>query len=50
MLPPRCLTCGRVLAHIQEPYEKKLEAINKNSKLTEDEKSVKKQELNKTTY
>lgn len=45
MLPPRCFSCGTVLAHIQMPYEEKLHKICNNPKLSREEQDKLKQEL-----
>jgi len=45
MLPPRCFTCGTVMAHIEIPYEKELHNICNDPKLTEEDKNKKKQNL-----
>ena len=45
MLPPKCMTCGTVLAHIEIHYENELEDINNNPKFSDDEKSQKKKDL-----
>lgn len=39
MLPPRCFTCGHVLAHIELEYEEKLLEIDNNPKLNSEQKS-----------
>ena len=45
MLPPRCFTCGHVLANLELEYEEKLQEIDNNIKLTYEEKCKKKREL-----
>ena len=45
MLPPRCFTCGHVLADLELEYEQGLLDIDNNIKLSADEKSSKKREL-----
>jgi len=39
MLPPRCFTCGHVLADIEIDYEEGLKNIDNNIKLNDDQKS-----------
>ncbi len=45
MLPPRCFTCGHVLADLELEYEEKLQEIDNNVKLTTDDKASQKREL-----
>jgi len=45
MLPPRCFTCGHVLADIELDFEEGLNEIENNIKLTNEQKANKKKEL-----
>lgn len=45
MLPFRCFSCGRLLAHIEIIYEKEIETIEGNSKTSDKEKEKEKKEL-----
>jgi len=45
MLPPRCFTCGHVLADIELEYEEKLEEIDNNNKLTMEQKMDQKRKI-----
>ena len=45
MLPPRCFTCGHVLANIELEFEDKLNEIENNIKLNSEQKSEAKQKL-----
>ncbi len=45
MLPPRCFTCGHVLAHLELEFEDKLQEIDNNIKFDDDQKSHSKREL-----
>jgi len=45
MLPQRCFTCNKILSHIELEYEEKLDIIENNDKLNDDEKSKLKREL-----
>ena len=45
MLPPRCFTCGHVLANLELKYEEGLINIDNNIKLTEDQKAKAKRDL-----
>ena len=45
MLPPRCFTCGHMLAHLELEYEEKLKEIDNNIKLSNDDKAKYKREL-----
>ena len=45
MLPPRCFTCGHVLADIELEYEEKLNEIDNNMKLNAEEKAEQKRKL-----
>ena len=45
MLPPRCFTCGHVLANLELKYEEGLVNIDNNIKLTEDQKAKAKIDL-----
>ena len=45
MLPQRCFTCNKILSHIELEYEEKLEVIELNDKITDEEKSKLKREL-----
>jgi len=45
MLPPRCFTCGHVLANIELDYEEGLLNIDNNIKLSDDEKAKNKRDL-----
>jgi DNA-directed RNA polymerase subunit N (RpoN/RPB10) len=48
MLPPRCFTCGHVLANLELEYEEGLQQIDNNFKLSSEEKSeLKKKLINK---
>jgi DNA-directed RNA polymerase subunit N (RpoN/RPB10) len=39
MLPPRCFTCGHVMADIELEYEETLQEIDNNIKLNDEQKS-----------
>ena len=45
MLPPRCFTCGHVLADLELEYEEKLLEIDNNIKLSNEQKSEEKRKL-----
>ena len=45
MLPPRCFTCGHVLANLELEFEETLHQIDNNIKLNEDDKSQLKRKL-----
>jgi DNA-directed RNA polymerase subunit N (RpoN/RPB10) len=45
MLPPRCFTCGHVLANLELEYEDKLYEIDNNMKLNAEQKIELKQKL-----
>lgn len=45
MLLPRCKTCGKRLAHLQLPYENKLQKICNNPNLTDEQKDDQKIKL-----
>jgi len=45
MLPPRCFTCGHVLADIELEYEKILQEIDNNIKISDKEKDTQKKQL-----
>ena len=45
MLPPRCFTCGHVLADLEIEYEEGLNQIDNNNKLTDDQRSELKRKL-----
>lgn len=45
MLPPRCFTCGHILADIELDFEEGLNEIENNIKLTNEQKANKKKEL-----
>ncbi len=45
MLPPRCFTCGHVLADLELEYEEKLQEIENNIKLSVEEKASQKRDL-----
>ena len=45
MLPPRCFTCGHVLADLELEYEEKLLEIDNNIKLSDEQKSEEKRKL-----
>ena len=45
MLPPRCFTCGHVLADIELEYEEKLEEIDNNNKLNAEQKMDQKRKI-----
>lgn len=44
MIPPRC-NCGKILAHIEVPYEKQLNLIENNDKLSLMDKEIHKSKL-----
>jgi DNA-directed RNA polymerase subunit N (RpoN/RPB10) len=39
MLPPRCFTCGHVLANLELELEEKFQEIDNNIKLNDNEKA-----------
>ena len=45
MLPPRCFTCGHVLANLELEFEEKLYDIDNNMKLNIEQKAELKQKL-----
>jgi DNA-directed RNA polymerase subunit N (RpoN/RPB10) len=45
MLPPRCFTCGHVLADLELEYEEGLNQIDNNIKLNDEQKSEEKKKL-----
>lgn len=45
MMKPRCPSCGHFIGHLQIKYDNGLKEINENKKLTESERSIKKNEL-----
>jgi len=45
MLPPRCFTCGHVLADLELEYEEGLNLIDNNIKLNDEQKSEEKRKL-----
>jgi DNA-directed RNA polymerase subunit N (RpoN/RPB10) len=45
MLPPKCFTCGHILADIELEYEDTLEEINNNTKLNDEQKADEKKKL-----
>ncbi len=45
MLPPRCFTCGHMLAQLELEYEEKLNEIDNNIKLNDEEKAKHKRDL-----
>jgi DNA-directed RNA polymerase subunit N (RpoN/RPB10) len=45
MLPPRCFTCGHVLANIELEFEEGLRDIDNNIKLNDEQKSDLKRKL-----
>jgi DNA-directed RNA polymerase subunit N (RpoN/RPB10) len=45
MLPPRCFTCGHVLANLELEFEEKLQQIDNNINLTTEAKAKNKCEL-----
>lgn len=45
MLPPRCFTCGHVLADLELEYEEGLKQIDNNVKLNDEQKADAKKKL-----
>ena len=45
MLPPRCFTCGHVLANLELEYEENLQQIDNDIKLNDVQKSEYKRKL-----
>ena len=45
MLPPRCFTCGHVLADLELEYEEGLKQIDNNVKLSSEQKAEAKKNL-----
>jgi len=45
MLPPRCFTCGHVLADLELEYEEKLDEYDNNFKIDDEQRSKLKREL-----
>jgi DNA-directed RNA polymerase subunit N (RpoN/RPB10) len=45
MLPPRCFTCGHVLADLELEYEEGLNEIENNIKLSDENKIAEKRKL-----
>jgi DNA-directed RNA polymerase subunit N (RpoN/RPB10) len=42
MLPPRCFTCGHVLANLELEFEEKIQEIDNNNQISDDEKAKQK--------
>jgi DNA-directed RNA polymerase subunit N (RpoN/RPB10) len=45
MLPPRCFTCGHVLANLELDFEETLQQIDNDIKLNDDQKADLKRKL-----
>lgn len=45
MLPPKCFTCGHVLANLELEYEETLQEIDNNIKLTDEQKQEAKRNI-----
>jgi DNA-directed RNA polymerase subunit N (RpoN/RPB10) len=45
MLPPRCFTCGHVLANLEIEFEDNLDQIDNNINLNDDQKAENKRKL-----
>ncbi len=45
MLPPKCFTCGHVLANLELEYEEKLQEIDNNIKLNDEQKQEAKRNI-----
>ena len=45
MLPPRCFTCGHVLANLELEFEETLHQIDNNIKLNDNKKAELKRDL-----
>ena len=45
MLPPRCFTCGHVLANLELEFEENLQHIDNNVKINDDQKADLKRKL-----
>jgi DNA-directed RNA polymerase subunit N (RpoN/RPB10) len=45
MLPPKCFTCGHVLANLELEYEETLQDIDNNIKLTDEQKQEAKRNI-----
>jgi DNA-directed RNA polymerase subunit N (RpoN/RPB10) len=45
MLPPRCFTCGHVLADLELEFEEGIEQIDNNINLSDEQKSKSKRDL-----
>lgn len=45
MLQPKCSTCGHILANLELEYEEKLEEIDNNTKLNDEQKANEKKKL-----
>lgn len=45
MLPPKCISCGKLLADIQLIYESSKADIDSNSKLDKEQKRIEKKKL-----
>jgi len=45
MLPPRCFTCGHVLANLELDFESGLQQIDNDIKLNDDQKAELKRKL-----
>lgn len=45
MLPPRCFTCGHVLADLELEYEDGIQQIDNNIKLNDEQKAEAKRKL-----
>lgn len=45
MLPPKCFTCGHIMADLELEYEEELENIDNNIKFNDEEKNDAKRNL-----
>jgi len=45
MLPPRCITCNKILSHLEIPYDEGLTKIELDNNLTDEEKNKLKRKL-----
>jgi DNA-directed RNA polymerase subunit N (RpoN/RPB10) len=45
MLPPKCITCGRIFADVQLLYEKKIKDIDNNISLSKHDKNENKKKV-----
>jgi DNA-directed RNA polymerase subunit N (RpoN/RPB10) len=45
MLPPRCFTCGHVMADIELEYENRLQEIDNDVKLNDEQKATQKKNI-----